>query len=136
MIDLKEYAGGPLPAVRDAQGQVKKTRSPEYDSPSTGLAAINLKPSDELIDVRLTDGKDDVFLVSRRGRRSGSRRALVRRWAAATAGVIGMRLAEDDEVIALGVASQGEELISVTQHGYGKRSALKDYPSRAVAARA
>ena len=46
----------------------------------------------------------------------------------ATAGVIGMRLAEDDEVIALGIASEGEEMISVTQHGYGKRSPLKDYP--------
>ena len=45
-----------------------------------------------------------------------------------TAGVIGMRLAEDDEVIALGVVSQGEELISVTQQGYGKRTPLKDYP--------
>ena len=43
-------------------------------------------------------------------------------------GVIGMRLAEDDEVMVLGVASQGEELISVTQQGYGKRTPLKDYP--------
>jgi DNA gyrase subunit A len=45
-----------------------------------------------------------------------------------TAGVIGMRLAEDDEVMVLGVASQGEEQISVTQQGYGKRTPLKDYP--------
>jgi len=45
-----------------------------------------------------------------------------------TAGVIGMRLGEEDEVIALGVASEGEELISVTREGYGKRSPLKDYP--------
>jgi DNA gyrase subunit A len=45
-----------------------------------------------------------------------------------TAGVIGMRLAPDDEVIVLGVASQGEELISVTHQGYGKRTPLKDYP--------
>jgi DNA gyrase subunit A len=45
-----------------------------------------------------------------------------------TAGVIGMRLREDDEVIALGIASEGEEMISVTQQGYGKRTPLKDYP--------
>jgi DNA gyrase subunit A len=45
-----------------------------------------------------------------------------------TAGVIGMRLDDDDEVIALGIASDGEELISVTQQGYGKRTTLKEYP--------
>jgi DNA gyrase subunit A len=128
VIDLKEYVGGRYLLFATRKGMVKKTTLPEYDSPRTGLAAINLKPGDELIDVRLTDGKDDVFLVSRRGQAIRFKEGLVRPMGRQTAGVIGMRLAEDDEVMVLGVASQGEEMISVTRQGYGKRTPLKDYP--------
>src|SRR5262245_35447343 len=128
VIDLKEYAEGRYLLFATRKGMVKKTMLPEYDSPRTGLAAINLKPKDELIDVRLTDGKDDVFLVSHRGQTIRFKESLVRPMGRQTAGVIGMRLAQDDDVMVLGVASQGEELISVTQQGYGKRTPLKDYP--------
>jgi DNA gyrase subunit A len=128
VIDLKEYAEGRYLLFATRKGMVKKTALPEYDSPRTGLAAINLKPGDELIDVRLTDGKDDVFLVSHKGQTIRFKESLVRPMGRQTAGVIGMRLAEDDEVMVLGVASQGEEMISVTQQGYGKRTPLKDYP--------
>ena len=128
VIDLKEYSEGRYLLFATKKGMVKKTTLPEYDSPRTGLAAINLRPGDELIDVRLTDGKDEVFLVSRRGQAIRFKEGLVRPMGRQTSGVIGMRLAEDDEVIELGIASQGEELISVTQQGYGKRTPLKDYP--------
>jgi len=130
VIDLKEYAGARYLLFATRRGMVKKTPLPEYDSPRTGLAAINLRDGDELVDVLLTDGKDDVFLISRKGRAIRFQESLVRPMGRQTAGVIGMRLAGDDEVIALGVASAGEELISVTQQGYGKRSPLKDYPRK------
>jgi DNA gyrase subunit A len=128
VIDLKEYVEGRFLLFATRKGMVKKTMLPEYDSPRTGLAAINLRDGDELIDVRLTDGKDDVFLISRRGQTIRFKESLVRPMGRQTAGVIGMRLAEDDDVIALGIASEGEEMISVTQQGYGKRSPMKDYP--------
>ncbi len=128
VIDLKEYTAGRYLLFATKKGMVKKTALPEYDSPRTGLAAINLRPGDELIDVRLTDGKDDVFLVSRKGQAIRFKESQVRPMGRQTAGVIGMRLADDDEVIELGTASQGEELISVTQQGYGKRTPLKEYP--------
>ena len=73
MIDLKEYEEGRFLLFATRNGIVKKTALPEYDSPRTGLIAVGLKKGDELIDVRLTDGDDEVFLVSRGGRRSGSR---------------------------------------------------------------
>jgi DNA gyrase subunit A len=130
VIDLKEYVDGRYLLFATKRGMVKKTALPEYDSPRTGLAAINLKPKDELVHVLLTDGKDDVFLVSRKGQAIRFKESLVRPMGRQTAGVIGMRLAEDDEVIALGVASEGEEMISVSQNGYGKRSRLKDYPAK------
>jgi len=128
VIDLKEYSDGRHLLFATKEGIVKKTSLPEYDSPRTGLAAINLRPGDELIDVRLTDGKDDVFLVSRKGQAIRFRETGARPMGRQAGGVIGMRLDGDDEVIALGIASQGEEMISVTQHGYGKRTPLKDYP--------
>ncbi len=128
VLDLKEYSEGQHLLFATRKGMVKKTALPEYDSPRTGLAAINLKEGDALIDVKLTDGKDDVFLVSRKGQAIRFRESLVRPMGRSTSGVIGMRLAEDDEVIALGLSSMGEEMISVTHQGYGKRSKLADYP--------
>ena len=109
-------------------GIVKKTALPEYDSPRTGLIAINLREGDELIDVKFTDGTDEVILVSRKGQAIRFKESLARPMGRATGGVIGMRLAEDDRVLAVGMVSEGEELISVTEQGYGKRSKLADYP--------
>jgi len=128
VLDLKEYAEGRFLLFATNHGMVKKTALPEYASARTGLAAINLRAGDELVDVRLTDGKDDVFLISRRGQAIRFKESLVRPMGRATAGVIGMRLAEGDEVISLALASDGEEMISVSQNGYGKRSRLADYP--------
>ena len=130
VLDLKEYAEGRFLLFATKHGMVKKTALPEYASARTGLAAINLRAGDELVDVRLTDGKDEVFLVSRRGQAIRFKESLVRGMGRATGGVIGMRLAEGDEVIALALASDGEEMISVSQNGYGKRSRLADYPTK------
>ncbi len=130
VLDLKEYEAGRYLLFVTKKGMVKKTALPEYDSTRSGLAAINLKPGDELIDVKLTDGKDDVFLVSRRGQAIRFKESLVRPMGRSTAGVIGMRLGEGDRVISLGLSSMGQEMISVTEQGYGKRSPLKDYPLR------
>jgi len=107
---------------------VKKTKLPEYDSPRTGLIAVKLRGDDELIDVRLTDGNDEVFLVSRGGQAIRFKESLVRPMGRDAGGVIGMRLAEDDVVLGAGLASDGDEMISVTEQGYGKRSKLGDYP--------
>jgi DNA gyrase subunit A len=130
VIDLKEYEEGRYLLFATKRGMVKKTPLPEYDSPRTGLLAINVRDGDELMDVLLTDGKDDVILVSRKGQAIRFKETTARPMGRATAGVIGMRLSEDDEVLSLGVASQGEELISVTAQGYGKRSKLADYPTK------
>jgi DNA gyrase subunit A len=130
VIDLKDYDEGAHLFFATKRGLVKKTPLPEYDSPRTGLTAVNLKPGDEMIDVLLTNGKDEIILVSRNGQAIRFKEALVRPMGRATAGVIGMRLGQGDEVIAVGPASAGEELISVTQQGYGKRTPLKEYPTK------
>ena len=78
--------------------------------------------------MKLTDGSDEIFLVSRKGQAIRFKESLARPMGRGTGGVIGMRLGEDDRVIAVGLASDGEEMISVTEQGYGKRSKLADYP--------
>src|SRR5436309_2832370 len=101
VIDIKDYDQDKFLVFATKKGMVKKTTLPEYDSPRTGLAAINLKAGDELIDVILTDGKDDLILVSKQGQaiRFGERG--VRPMGRQTAGVIGMKLRGKDEVIAM-----------------------------------
>jgi DNA gyrase subunit A len=130
VIDLKDYEDGRHLLFATKGGIVKKTKLPEYDSPRTGLIAVGLKQGDELIDVRLTGGDDEVLLVSRRGQAIRFKESLVRPMGRGAAGVIGMRLADDDRVLALALASDGEEMISVTEQGYGKRSKLSDYPTK------
>ena len=130
VIDLKEYEAGKYLLFATKNGIVKKTALPEYDSPRSGLIAINIKEGDELIDVRLTAGKDEVMLVSRKGQAIRFKESLIRPMGRGTSGVIGMRLGEDDRVLAVGLTSEGEELISVSQQGYGKRSKLADYPTK------
>jgi DNA gyrase subunit A len=128
IVDLKDYGQAKFSVFATKKGIVKKTVLSEYDSPRTGLAAINLRADDELIDVRLTDGREDVFLISRHGQAIRFKSAQARPMGRATSGVIGMRLVDDDEVIALALEGEGEEVISITQLGYGKRTPLKDYP--------
>ena len=130
VIDLKDYSEGRYLLFATRRGIVKKTALPEYDSPRTGLIAINLRGDDELIDVKLTEGEDEVVLVSRRGQAIRFKESLARPMGRATGGVIGMRLADDDRVLAVGLTSEGEEVISVTEQGYGKRSKLGDYPTK------
>ena len=130
VIDLKEYEEGKFLVFATKKGIVKKTALPEYDSPRTGLAAINLRPGDELIDVQMTTGSDDMLLMSRKGQAIRFAESTARPMGRQTGGVIGMRLAEDDEVIAMGRSSAGEEVISVSEGGYGKRTALPQYPRK------
>jgi DNA gyrase subunit A len=130
VIDLKDYSDGRFLLFATKNGIVKKTKLPEYDSPRTGLIAVGLKEDDELIDVRLTGGDDEVLLVSRRGQAIRFKESLVRSMGRSAAGVIGMRLADDDRVLVVALASDGEEMISVTEQGYGKRSRLSDYPPK------
>ncbi|MBI4259626.1 MAG: DNA gyrase subunit A, partial [Actinobacteria bacterium] len=130
VMELKDYEAAPFVVFATRNGMVKKSRLPEYDSPRTGLIAITLKDGDELIDVMLTDGRDDVLLVSRKGQAIRFRESAVRPMGRPAAGVIGIRLAQGDEVISLARATPGEDLISVTENGYGKRTKIELFPTK------
>ena len=112
-------------------GLIKKTALVEYNSARrTGLQGITLKEDDELITVRLTDGEDNVVLVTREGMCITFDEKEVRPIGRVSQGVIGIRLDEDDEVIGMeSVISggKGATLLAITENGFGKRTELDEY---------
>src|ERR671919_59655 len=130
VIPLKGYDDAKHVVFATRNGVVKKTPLVEYDSPRTGLAAINLRKRDRLIGVRLTNGRDDIILVSRAGQAIRFPESSVRAMGRQTGGVIGMRLREKDEVIAMALAGGGQDLVTITETGFGKRTPVKEYPKK------
>ena len=114
-----------------AKGQVKKTEFIAYNTPirADGIIAVKIRKGDELVQVRLTSGKDDLLLVSKSGHASRFAEKLVRPMARDTAGVKGMNVAASgNRVLAMDVAHDDTELFVVTENGYGKRTAVSEYP--------
>ena len=112
------------------KGLIKKTALLEYNSArKTGLQGITLKEDDELIGVRLTDGQDDVVLVTKNGMCITFDEKEVRPIGRVSQGVIGIRLDEDDEVIGMeSIISGGKAtLLAITENGFGKRTELDEY---------
>jgi DNA gyrase subunit A len=117
-------------ATRD--GMVKKTELKAYDTVlrEAGLFAINLTDDDELVGVQMTDGDDDILIVSARGQAARFAEAAVRPMGRQTRGVKAMNLDARDRVLALCVARDDEDLLVVTGNGFGKRTPMSDYPRK------
>lgn len=130
VIPLQNFAEGKYLLMATKNGLIKKTALNEYDSTrKTGLQGITLKEDDELIDVRLTDGEDNVVLVTRNGMCITFDEKDVRPIGRVAQGVIGIRLDDDDEVIGMeSVISGGKAtLLAITENGFGKRTELDEY---------
>jgi DNA gyrase subunit A len=127
VVDIKDYEDGKFLVFGTKKGMVKKTALSEYDSARSGLAAINLKARDELIGTLLTDGKDDIILVSKQAQAIRFGEKGVRPMGRQTAGVIGMRLRGKDEVISMVATSHGDGLLTVSNNGFGKRTEFSEY---------
>jgi DNA gyrase subunit A len=114
------------------EGMVKKTELRSYDTVlrERGLTAIALTEGDELVGVQLTDGDDDLLVVSSRGQAARFHEGQVRPMSRDTRGVRGMNLDPGDRVLALCVARDDEDLLVVTGNGYGKRTPMGDYPRK------
>ncbi|MCD8052727.1 MAG: DNA gyrase subunit A [Lachnospiraceae bacterium] len=127
-ITLKEIEKDRYLFMATKNGMVKKTSICEYSNiRKTGLAAINLREGDELIEVKVTDNEKDMFLISKKGMAIRFHETDVRPMGRQSMGVIGMRLDEDDEVVAMQMDSQGETLLVVSEKGMGKRTYLDEF---------
>ncbi|HEX8099505.1 MAG TPA: DNA gyrase subunit A, partial [Actinomycetota bacterium] len=107
VIDVKDYDVDRFLVFATKKGMVKRTALAEYDSPRSGLAAIALKPGDELIGTILSEGKQDLVLVSKLGQAIRFSEGSVRPMGRQTSGVAGMKLRDKDEVIAMVSTAQG-----------------------------
>ena len=130
VIPIQNFAEGKYLLMATKNGLIKKTALKEYDSTrKTGLQGITLKEDDELIGVRLTDGQDNVVLVTRNGMCITFDEKDVRPIGRVSQGVIGIRLDEDDEVIGMEsvIAGGKATLLAITENGFGKRTELDEY---------
>jgi DNA gyrase subunit A len=135
VIPTRDFSEGKYLAFATAKGQVKKTEFPQYNTPirADGIIAIKVRPDDELVQVRLTSGEDDLLLVSKSGHASRFNESAVRPMGRDTSGVKGMNVSgkigrEQNRVLAMDVAREDTELFVVTENGYGKRTPVTEYP--------
>ena len=130
VIPIQNFADGKYLLMATKNGLIKKTALKEYDTTrKTGLQGITLKDEDELIAVRLTDGQDNVVLVTKNGLCITFDEKDVRPIGRVAQGVIGIRLDDDDEVIGMESVIGGDKatLLAITENGFGKRTELDEY---------
>jgi DNA gyrase subunit A len=134
VLDLRDYEQSPYLVLATRNGTVKKTRLTEYDSPrSTGLIAINLREDDSVVSAQLVSDTDDVLLVSKNGYsvRFNASDATLRPMGRSATGVIGMRFkSEEDYLLSLEVAKEDAFLVTVTDGGWAKRTALTEWNAK------
>ena len=128
IIPLKDYEEDKNLFMVTRKGIVKKTSILEYSNVrKKGLAAINLKEDDELIEVKETEKIDDIFLVTKHGMCIRFKETDVRPTGRTSMGVIGMNLSDGDEIIGMQLEHQGDSLLIVSENGMGKRTYLDEF---------
>src|SRR5205807_5858880 len=131
VLATRDFSEGKYLVFATRKGQIKKTEFQAYNTPikADGIIAINIRDDDELIAVRRTGGNDDIIMVSRSGQAARFNESQVRAMGRDTSGVRGMNVSQkSNSVLAMDVARDDQELLVVTQNGYGKRTSISDYP--------
>ena len=128
IIPVKDYEDDKNLFMVTRRGIVKKTPVMEYSNVrKNGLAAINLRDDDELIEVKITDADTDLFLVTKHGMCIRFKETDVRATGRMSMGVIGMNLDDGDEIVGMQLDSQGDSLLIVSENGMGKRTYLEEF---------
>ena len=127
-IPMREIDDDKYLFMATKNGMVKKTPMREYSNMrKTGLQAILLREGDELIEVKVTDNTEDIFLATKFGMSIRFKETDARITGRVSYGVIGMKLDEGDEVVGMQMASQGEYMLVVSEKGYGKRTRISEF---------
>ena len=127
----RDFSEGKFVVFGTKNGMIKKTEFKQYDTPmrADGIIAIKIRKGDELVQVRLTSGKDDIIMVSASGHAARFKEKAVRAMGRDTSGVRGMNVSEKgNRVLAVDVARDEDELFVLTENGYGKRTRMAEYP--------
>ena len=131
VIPIREYTEGHFLFMATKKGIVKKTPITDYANVrKTGLAAINLREDDELIEVKKTDNNQDIFLVTKYGQCIRFKETDVRKTGRTSMGVIGMNLTNGDEVVGMQMESKGDSLMIVSEKGLGKCTLISEFTTQ------
>ena len=129
VLAVPSFEPGNYLIMATKKGLVKKTDIMAYSNPRTnGIIALKLNPKDELISVRITNGERNIFLTSLLGKTIHFRETDVRPTGRVSSGVIGMKFAQKDSIIGMEVTDHGKTLFTVTENGFGKKTAVGEYP--------
>jgi DNA gyrase subunit A len=131
VLSTRDFTEGKYLVFATRKGIVKKTDFLAYNTPikADGIIAINIRDDDELIAVRRTSGTDDILMVSRSGQAARFSEDAVRAMGRDTSGVRGMNVSQKgNALLAMDVARDDQELLVVTENGYGKRTPIPEYP--------
>jgi DNA gyrase subunit A len=131
VLSTRDFTEGKYLVFATRKGMIKKTAFGAYNTPikADGIIAIHIRDDDELIAVRQTSGNDDVIMVSRSGQAARFSEGQVRPMGRDTSGVRGMNVSQKhNAALAMDVARDDQELLVVTENGYGKRTPIPDYP--------
>ena len=133
VLATRDYAEDRYLVFATKQGIVKKTELAAYNTPmkADGIIAINIRDDDELVAVRRTSGDDDIIMVARSGQAIRFDEAQARPMGRDTSGVRGMNVSRgENEVLAMDIARDDDELLVVTENGFGKRTSIAEYPQK------
>ena len=129
ILAVKDFGEGLYVIMATRNGMVKKTALADFSNPRTsGIIAISVPEDDELIGCQLTDGTYDVLLATHNGKAIRFSEKDVRVMGRTARGVIGIRLSEGDSVISMSAFAGDGQFLTVTERGYGKRTAVEEYP--------
>lgn len=129
VIPVKDYSSDLYVLMATKNGLIKKTKLEEYSNiRKTGIQGITLKEDDELIDVRLTDGSNDIIMVTQSGLSIRFAEEEVRAVGRTSMGVKGITLSKDDKVIGMEpIADNKDYILAITENGFGKRTEVEEY---------
>ena len=127
-VSVKEFVAERYLVMATKQGTVKKSSLDAYSNPrKAGIIAITLEKGDELIEAEITDGKQELLLITKQGLAIRFPEEQAREVGRASRGVRGIRLGKSDDVIAMQLVRKGSSLLTVTELGFGKRTDLEEY---------
>ncbi|HEX9191229.1 MAG TPA: DNA gyrase C-terminal beta-propeller domain-containing protein, partial [Candidatus Deferrimicrobiaceae bacterium] len=128
ILPVREFAEGKCVVMATEQGVIKKTELMEYSRPRAGgIIAIGMNEGDRLIATAITTGQDEVFLSTRQGMSIRFHEGDVRPMGRAATGVRGIDLEEGDALVGMDILRPQGTMLSVTEKGYGKRTAVEEY---------
>ena len=128
VVPVREFSAGKSLIMATKKGIVKKTALGAYSNPRAGgIIAITIDESDELIDVQLTTGDQDIFLGTRKGKAIRFKETDIRSTGRTARGVRGILIDADDAVVGMEIPREGSSILTISENGFGKKTAVAKY---------